>query len=172
MSLFLERSYADVSIADICAVANVSRATFFSYFPAKASLIGEVSRQMGLAWAVEAEKVSAAPVLVKLRRLADFMFDNTLDPNIITPMLNDFRATFGPDTSSGIGEGTMHAHAAALIAQGQRAGVLTQEIPAEDLAHHLIRTTGIQRLLAKGDATLRKERNWRLFATGAAPLDP
>jgi hypothetical protein len=103
--------------------------------------------------------------------MADFMFDSTLDPQIITPMLNDFRATFGADTSTGVGDGTMHAFAVALIAEAQSKRLLTDAVSAEDLAYHLIRTTGIQKLLATGDTSMRKDRNWRLFTVGAAAME-
>lgn len=167
MELFAERGYAEVSIADICVASAISRATFFIHFPAKASLIGEVSRRLGSAWLSEAAGIGDLPPLEQLQRLADFMFDNTIDPNIITPMLNDFRASFGADTSSGVGEGTMHAIATALIAKAQGLELLTKQISAEDLAHHLIRTTSIQKLLTVGPPDLRKDRNWRLFYCGA-----
>jgi AcrR family transcriptional regulator len=61
MALFTERPYAAVSVSDICAAANVSRATFFLYFPAKSSLIGEVSQHMGMAWELLAAELVDTP---------------------------------------------------------------------------------------------------------------
>ena len=35
LDLFLEKGYEQTTIDDICAVAGISRSTFFRYFPAK-----------------------------------------------------------------------------------------------------------------------------------------
>ncbi len=39
ISLFLERGYDEVSVADVAAAAEVSKPTLFKYFPAKADLV-------------------------------------------------------------------------------------------------------------------------------------
>jgi hypothetical protein len=50
MALFTERTYAAVSVSDICAAANVSRATFFLYFPAR--VYGDTVRNLLLCMGV------------------------------------------------------------------------------------------------------------------------
>ena len=46
MALFGERNYEDVSIEDICAVANVGRATFFRVYKTKSDLLVEFNRRL------------------------------------------------------------------------------------------------------------------------------
>ncbi len=44
MDLVLERGYEETTVDDICAVAEISRSTFFRYFPSKEdALFGEVA---------------------------------------------------------------------------------------------------------------------------------
>jgi AcrR family transcriptional regulator len=45
MQLFLVRGYDGVTIDEICAAADVARATFFLHFPSKDALLGEYGRQ-------------------------------------------------------------------------------------------------------------------------------
>ncbi|MFV0280671.1 MAG: TetR/AcrR family transcriptional regulator [Rhodoblastus sp.] len=46
VELLAERSYDEISIEDICAVANVGRATFFRIFQSKADLLLEFNRRL------------------------------------------------------------------------------------------------------------------------------
>lgn len=45
--LFDERGYDQVTVADICAAADIGRRTFFHYFPTKEDLLGVPAREMG-----------------------------------------------------------------------------------------------------------------------------
>jgi AcrR family transcriptional regulator len=53
MQLFAERGYETVTVADICAAAEIAPRTFFRYFPTKEDLLAEPARRM-------ADRVSAA----------------------------------------------------------------------------------------------------------------
>ena len=46
MKLLAERSYTDISIEEICAAANVGRATFFRIYPTKADLLLEFNKRL------------------------------------------------------------------------------------------------------------------------------
>ena len=59
LTLFAERGYEAVTVADICAAADIAPRTFFRYFPAKEDLLAEPSRQMA---ARLADLVATAPV--------------------------------------------------------------------------------------------------------------
>ena len=57
LALFTERGYENVTVADICAAAQIAPRSFFRYFPSKEDLLFEPSREM--AGRVEAAIASA-----------------------------------------------------------------------------------------------------------------
>ncbi len=59
LTLFTARGYDEVTVEEICELAEVSRATFFRYYGAKAGLIAEFNRRL-------AERVAA-----RLRAMAE-----------------------------------------------------------------------------------------------------
>ena len=59
MQLFAERGFEAVTVADICAAADIAPRTFFRYFPTKEDVLAEPARQM--AARVEAA-LAAAPL--------------------------------------------------------------------------------------------------------------
>ena len=58
LALFAERGFDSVTVADICAAADIAPRTFFRYFPTKDDVLAEPSRDMA---ARVAEFVAAAP---------------------------------------------------------------------------------------------------------------
>lgn len=46
LQLFAARSYDNVTVEDICELAEVSRATFFRYYGSKAGLVTEINRRL------------------------------------------------------------------------------------------------------------------------------
>lgn len=58
MRLFAERGYDAVTVADICAAADIAPRTFFRYFPTKEDVLAEPARQMA---GRLTEAIAAAP---------------------------------------------------------------------------------------------------------------
>jgi AcrR family transcriptional regulator len=63
LALFAERGYQNVTVADICAEAQIAPRTFFRYFPTKEDLLAEPSREM--AARVETAIATAPPELTE-----------------------------------------------------------------------------------------------------------
>ena len=74
MNLFVRRGFDSVTIEDICAAADVARATFFLHFPAKEALLIEYGERANeeLATAIAAYRGSAtATIRMALKMLAE-----------------------------------------------------------------------------------------------------
>jgi AcrR family transcriptional regulator len=65
LDLFLENGYEQTTIDDICAVAGISRSTFFRYFPSKEDLFMSTTATAGEELLFEASgwtRVAASPI--------------------------------------------------------------------------------------------------------------
>ncbi len=168
MQLFAERGYQETTAADIAAAAGVSRATFFVYFPTKAALLGEVSREMAELWTREPQ-IPGERAAARIVRFVAFLFRESESGAIGTALLRDFVETYGDDMTAGSGRGTLHHHAEAMIGQAQAEGDWVSDWPATMLAHHLLGTFSwmLERLQAQ-DPEIAAEAMMRLVMQGAA----
>jgi AcrR family transcriptional regulator len=168
MRLFEQQGYRETTVADICAAADVARATFFLHFPMKSALLLEWSHTIAAEWKdwlLQRPKMTPSETL---RELLTFICTRNVPPKVALPLLDDFRQDFGEDDPQFTAPGTFLGEVVWLIAAAQRKHELTRDIPARELGMHLHRIMSAYALDAKGSLEQRVERAWQLFAHGAA----
>jgi AcrR family transcriptional regulator len=167
MQLFAEQGYVETTVADICAAADIARATFFLHFPHKSALILELSRAMAAEWLAQREQSDTVTPLETLRQMLEFIVCRNVSPRVAAPWLDEFHHEFGEDTAMLAAPGTMLGECTRLISAAQRTGGLVRDIPAREIALHFHRVTSAYVLVARGSSKLRASKAWRLFAHGA-----
>ena len=168
MRLFEEHGYRETTVADICAAADVARATFFLHFPLKSALILELSRAMATEWGTHRRGLPEATPSETLRQMLEFIVSREVSPEVASPLLDEFRQDLGEDHALLTARGTMLGEVVSLVAAAQRKRELTRDIPARELGLHFHRITSAYVLAARGSRKQRAARAWRLFAHGAA----
>jgi AcrR family transcriptional regulator len=81
MQLFAQRGYDAVTVADICAAADIAPRTFFRYFPTKDDVLAEPARQMAARLtaaiaAAPAEQPDPAVLRGALHELGEYVVAN------------------------------------------------------------------------------------------------
>jgi AcrR family transcriptional regulator len=168
MHLFEKHGYRETTVADICAAADVARATFFLHFPLKSALLLELSRTMAAEWTDHRLRLPKLTPSGTLRQLLEFIVTREVPPEVASPLLDEFRQDLGEDHPLLTAPGTMLGEVVRLVAAAQRKRELTRDIPARELGMHFHRITSAYVLVAKGSIDQRVARAWRLFAHGAA----
>lgn len=167
MQLFVKQGYPETTVADICAAADIARATFFLHFSHKSALLLELSRAMATDWMAHQERIAPTSALDNLREMLEFIVSRNVSPAVAAPWLIEFHREFGENNSLLTAPGTMLGECTRLIIAAQRSGTLARDIPAREIALHFHRVTSAYVLIAKGSTKQRTARAWRLFAHGA-----
>lgn len=168
MHLFQKHGYSETTVADICAAADIARATFFLHFPTKSALLLDWSRTMAAEWTDRRLRSPKMTPSETLRQLLEFIVTRAVPPEVALPFLDEFRQDFGGDNPQLDAPGTMLGEIIRLIAAAQRKRELTRDLSARELGMHLHWIMYAHVLDAKGSVEQRAARAWRLFAHGAA----
>jgi len=147
MALFSEHGFDKVTIEQVCAQADVAKATFFLHFPAKSALLLEFARAMAAEFAqqLSGERGSAVD---ELKRLIELLAEHWLaDAEVMFAMLREFLATPGSiptseEASEDLGGRELEELIEAIVRRGQQRGELRPGI-APRLGAALILSTAL-----------------------------
>jgi AcrR family transcriptional regulator len=132
MALFAERAYDEVTVDDICARANVGRATFFRLFGSKAGLIEEANRRTASAVAdlVRADNASgraALEIMADVVRRA-WMASPTSVQDMFKASVAQPRDNTPPEPTRAEGSRAFVDMAARFVREGQAAGAFRKDL--------------------------------------------
>lgn len=137
LKLFLERGHLDVAVDDIVDEVGISRATFYKYFSERDEILAELFSQLLSERPPEVdaegsadERVRGLLVATAERMTADedlarFVYSVPLRHDALLP--------------GGAGEPEVMAAVRELVAEGQAAGELRDDVPSDVLGQHLAR---------------------------------
>lgn len=170
--LFDAEGFEAITMERIAEVADVSKVTLYRYFPVKEALLRHViHRELRQAWPdLQPELTLQPPGRARLARFFDAHAlwceaHKAYLPHYVRFRMSDTRLPDGGHERSG-----MDRIFTELIAQGQAAGDLRADIPAEQLAMHLqfVHLATLLRWLSTPGSQLRDElaRMLDLVCTG------
>ncbi|WP_182377493.1 TetR/AcrR family transcriptional regulator [Nocardioides sp. WS12] len=134
VALMADRSYADITVEEICERAEVGRATFFRSYGSKAGLLGEFARQMAEVAAATLAASSAETAEARLGVIEEVVRDTWLESDA------GIREMGAETIRAGMPRGglDMHAELIALIAEIMRSGQESGEFRTTALTPELL----------------------------------
>jgi AcrR family transcriptional regulator len=135
MTLFDERPYADVTVDEICARAEVGRATFFRFYGAKAALLLEFNRRLAETARTSIEASGSASAPDKLRILAGVIADAWADSS---PSMRAMAVEMLHRPETGVGGENLHVELIELVAGIVRDGVASGDLAGQMLSADFI----------------------------------
>lgn len=159
VELFKTQGYAQTTIDDIAAEADVSRRTLFNYFPSKEALLLPWAREIleGHIYPSITAYLSTQPPTIECVRLLFTVIAEAIaaSPDVVQAFMYVSVQTHWASTLD-VGSGVQDIFEQ-IIRYGQARGEVRTDLPAEHLAHYL--------------STLLTPLLFRLFAP-AAPTQP
>ena len=130
-NLLASRSFDELSVDDICAHADIGRATFFRIFGTKAGLLREFNRRLAQDAAIRIANAETADVGTKLGHVRAAIYDawRTVGPGHIRMTEEFVRATPSNDPHSGHPE--LLGLVVDTIATAVESGELPDAVPVE-----------------------------------------
>ena len=142
MELFTAHDYDAVTIEDICARADVAKATFFLHFPNKAALLTEFNEQMAaqVARRLAAHSGSAEEKLALIVR--EFAAETERHATVLHKMIREFLNQPALPVAAEAANRSVIELVAATIAQGQTSGEFRRDARADLAATALVAAWG------------------------------
>lgn len=160
LELFAAKGFADTTVEDITAAADVGKGTFFNYFPSKEHLLIAFSDMQlaKLQAAVEQAHQSEEPMPSFLRALGVHMSaEHVRNPSIIRALLQANLSGSAVRNLTQQNHERAHALIRNLVELGQRRGEIRSDLPAAEIAI-------VFRQMVFGTLLL-----WSVFGDGSLP---
>jgi AcrR family transcriptional regulator len=127
MELFGKRGFEAVTLEQICAAADVARATFFLHFPAKSALLWEWNRQVAEEFRASLREPRKSSVH-EIRALVEHISEKLISQaDVMSALLREFFAS--PHAAAAQPEQRhLHALVEELVRRGQKRGELRRGI--------------------------------------------
>lgn len=123
VELFSERGYSSVTVEDICARADVGRATFFRLYRSKSGLFSEFSRRLATSARARVEALGDASTADALREVQGTISDAWLQSGAgLREMAEEYIHTVSLAAGAGGSQPDMHALVSSIVRNGQRCG--------------------------------------------------
>lgn len=135
MGLFEERPYAEVTVDEICARAEVGRATFFRFYGAKAALLLEFNRRLAQTADTAIREGNSGDAAEDLRLLAGVIADTWADSS---PSMRAMALEMLHRSETTVAGGNLHIELIELVAAIVRGGIERGEIQGQELAPEFI----------------------------------
>jgi AcrR family transcriptional regulator len=143
LELFAERPYAEVTVDDICARAEVARATFFRFFGSKAGLLMAFNEQLAERASTALDAADAATASSRIRIVVAEVA--AAWRNAPPPMRDVFAEFIRIASAADAGHDVQPALLALLaeiVRTGQQSGELTDDLNADLIALLIVATLG------------------------------